>query len=383
MAYTHLLNFYPTYSILDELTISNGYRKLNIFMDLKNNLQGTYLEGPVRQLVNDSKSKKFLSTGIFSSFLTFIAFHRKWAELRDCDINFYVFFESGQSYYHTNILKTYKCRRTHNNIIGLDIHDSDLFKKILDANLSLIEKAGSKLPNVNVLRLINLEADFIPYYLISRKLIDTDASNVIYSCDHDMYQCTNLAENVSVFSRFGKNKKIVRHGEAIQNMIKKDCDLDNSVVPFLMAVAGEDGDDVPGIKGVSYITAIKIAKELGINDNLTMEQIYSNILTRNPILPDPDPKYTKATNNVLEQEKNTGIISRNIKLVSFEYLSKVIDDPFDTRLMDRRDKIKQIITEKSVANFDSINTALFKVGVEFQDELDILYGKIEPGGFVY
>ena len=383
MAYTHLLNFYPTYSILDDFTVRNGYNKLNIFMDLKNNLQGTYLEGPIQELVNESKARKFLSSGIFSSFLSFIAFHKKWSMLRDCEVNFYVFFESGDSYYHTNLLKTYKCRRKIDNLYNLNLDDRELFKKIMQANFSLIESAGSKLPNVNVIRLHHLEADFIPYYLISRNLVDNNACNVVYSCDHDMYQCTNISENVYVYSRFGKNKKIVKHGESIQQLIKRDCNLDPSVLPLLMAITGEDGDDVPGIKGVAYITAIKIANELGINDNIAMEQIYSKLINNKAILPDPDPKYTKATNHVLEQEKETRIISRNIKLVSFEYLSRVVDDPFDTNLLERRDKIRKVITEKTIANFDSLRTALFKVGVEFQDELDMLYGNIEPGGFRY
>ena len=101
----------------------------------------------------------------------------------------------------------------------------------------------------------------------------------------------------------------------------------------------------------------------------------------NPIV--SDKRYDEWYDQLQALEKETGIISRNIKLVSFEYLSRVVEDPFDTNLLDRRDKIRKVITEKTIANFDSLRTALFKVGVEFQDELDIVYGNIEPGGFRY
>ena len=169
-----LLSYYPNYNILDEIVSYGDYKKLTIFMDLKNNLQTTYMEHAIINIIEASKKSKFKDTSIFSSVISFLGFHKIYGMKRGIDINFIIFFESGQSYYHKNISKKYKISRRIDDLYGLERADRELFYEVLHANYRLIEKVCNRLPNIKVIRLPNLEADFIPYYLLSRKKISYD-----------------------------------------------------------------------------------------------------------------------------------------------------------------------------------------------------------------
>jgi len=106
-----LLSYYPTYSILDEIIAINNYNTLNIFIDLKNTLQTTYMEHAIVNILENSKNLKYLDTSIFSSLIAFLSFHKMYGMKRGIDLNFIIFLESGHSYYHKNISKKYKISR--------------------------------------------------------------------------------------------------------------------------------------------------------------------------------------------------------------------------------------------------------------------------------
>ena len=97
-----LLSYYPTYAILDEIVNYGKYKKLNIFIDLKNTLQTTYMEHAIVNIVEQSKQTKFIDSSIFAALMSFLAFHKMYGLKRGVDISFIIFFESGISYYHTN-----------------------------------------------------------------------------------------------------------------------------------------------------------------------------------------------------------------------------------------------------------------------------------------
>ena len=109
-------------------------------------------------------------TSVFSSLISFLAFHKRYSLNRGVKIKYYIFFESGKSYYHLNICKKYKIGRRIDDLYGLDHEKRELFFKVLNANYDMIENACNKIPDIKVVRLQNLEADFIPYYLIRNKL---------------------------------------------------------------------------------------------------------------------------------------------------------------------------------------------------------------------
>ena len=93
MGHENLLSYYPTYTILDEVVSNTGCKKLNLFFDLKNNLQTLYLEHAILNIVENSLTANHIDTSVFSSLISFLSFHKKYSASRHIDLNFYIFFE--------------------------------------------------------------------------------------------------------------------------------------------------------------------------------------------------------------------------------------------------------------------------------------------------
>jgi hypothetical protein len=312
-----LLSYYPTYSILDEIASYGNYKKFNIYIDLKNNLQTTYMEHAIINIIENSKDSRFIDTSIFSSLISFLSFHKIYGMKRGIDINFTIFFESGDSFYHKNISKQYKISRKIDNLYGLDREKRDLFFSVLQANFKLIENIGNKLPSVRVIRLPNLEADFIPYYLLSRKKVTYDGTvgHIIYSNDHDLWQCA--ADNSFVFSKSAKSKKIIKPGMIMDLFLKKPNNIPDFYLPLAMAVIGDSGDDVEGVKGVGPARFLEIFDDL-IKLTGDMKTIYNNVENGNDIFISlPDKIQNKYLRKVVKSEQNNKTITNNLKLVSF------------------------------------------------------------------
>ena len=101
-----ILSYYPSYSILDEILSGGNYDSVNIYMDLKNNLQSLYMEHAIISIVEGSMRSKMVDTSIFSSILFFLAFHKLYFVKRSIrNFNFFLFFDNGGSFYHLNVSK--------------------------------------------------------------------------------------------------------------------------------------------------------------------------------------------------------------------------------------------------------------------------------------
>ena len=136
-----LLSYYPTYSILDEArSLIGNPVNVNLFIDLKNVIRGIYMKHAVENIVQSTRSSKYVDSSIFSSVISFLAFHKLWAYKRGVRVNFFMFFESGHSVYHLNVDKTYKCSRKIKSVYGVDVSFQEEFFEILHSNLQLIEK---------------------------------------------------------------------------------------------------------------------------------------------------------------------------------------------------------------------------------------------------
>lgn len=370
-----LLSYYPTYKILDQIISYGDYDTLNIFIDLKNNLQTLYMEHAIINIIETTKLAGRADTSIFSSVISFLSFHKQYAMKRGKKINFIIFFESGHSYYHKNISKQYKISRKIDDLYGLDKKDRDLFFKTLNANFQLIESACNKIPSIKVVRLPNLEADFVPYYTITRGLIkkESNVGNVIYSNDHDMWQC--LEKGVFIYSKAGKHKKILEPGQAMSNFFKKEVGIGDEYLPLAMAIIGDPGDDIVGIHGVGPVAFIKMFDDL-ITLTGDMEQINDKVSNRKKLFdPIPTNIKNKKLKEVVDSEIKNNKISDNLKLVSFELLSRELDNPSSTEIIDKRRIIEKRFSDDIInVNKESMQNALDKVGVMLEDDvLNYLY----------
>lgn len=369
-----LLSYYPTYAILDEITSYGNYKKINIYIDLKNNLQTLYMEHAVINIVETSKRSQYLDASIFSSLITFLGFHKIYGMKRGIDINFIIFFESGESYYHKNISKTYKISRKIDNLYGLERVDRDLFFEVLQSNYKLIESVCNKTPSVKVVRLSHLEADFVPYYLISRNLVSNDGNtgHIIYSNDHDMFQC--VRDNVYIYSKSAKYKKIIKAGSIMNTFLKKPNDIPDNYFPFAMSILGDSGDDIVGIKGVG---PVRLLKQFPILQSMIgdIDSMYDRVFNNKDLFENiPVKIQNKYLKMIIDEEVNNKVISNNLKLISFELLSRSLDFPEKTEMIDRRNDIEKIINNKDYYPRDSIKNALLKMNVLLEDgSIDFLY----------
>jgi 5'-3' exonuclease len=370
-----LLSYYPTYAVLDEICSYGPYRELNIFIDLKNTLQTTYMEHAIVNIIASTKKATRMDTSIFSSLVSFLSFHKIYGIKRGINTKFIIFFESGHSYYHRNISKGYKISRRIDDLYGLDREDRELFYQVLQANFHLIENALNKIPNLKVIRLPNLEADFVPYYVLTRDYVKKGdgVGNVVYSNDHDLLQC--LDEHVFIFSKSAKTKKIVKAGNVIENTFKKKTSIPDEYLPLAMAVIGDPGDDVIGVHGIGPSGFISVFDQLiAMTGNL--EQIYEKVESNKPLFNFiPSGFQNKKLKSIVDSELENKTISNNLKLVSFELISRAIDNPATTEMRDKRIIIENHFKVKeNLPKLESMKQALEKSGIFLEESsIDFLY----------
>lgn len=369
-----LLSYYPTYALLDQVVTNKNYKKLNLFIDLKNNLQSTYMEHAIVNIVNATKKAGFYDTSIFSSLISFLSFHRIWGMKRGIDVHFFIFYEMGQSYYHKNISKTYKISRQIDDLYGLDKEDRQTFFSTLQRNFKLISKSLNLVPKTKVFALPNLEADFLPYYLMTRGLVDygNGTVNLVYSNDHDLWQC--VGEHSTVFSKAGKNRKLIRKGEVIKNFLKKPNTIPDIFLPLLMAIKGDTGDDVQGIPNIGPARLLTMFDEL-VKYSGDMKNIFKKVENDECIFDvNMDQIKNKYLKDVVRYEKEKGLVSKALKLVSFELIARAIENPNTTEMLDKRKFITKILDDDKVAPRESLKKALVENNVFLEEaSMDFLY----------
>lgn len=368
-----LLSYYPTYSILDEVVSLSNCDTLNIFIDLKNNLQTLYMKEPILAIIESSSKSKFVDSSIISSVLAFLAFHKMYSVKRgNLKVNFYIFFESGISYYHTNISKKYKINRRIDDLYGLDKDKRDYFFSILQKNFILLEKVCKVIPSVNIIRLQNLEADFIPYYLIRNNMVPNGA-NLIYSNDHDLLQCLSLPGKNYVFSKSFKSKKLIKKGEVLSSYLKISESYSDDYLTLIMSVIGDSGDNVDGISGIGSKRVLEVLNDL-IELTGGMENLRNNVINGNYIFNStPQKNSNKYLSKIIQSEESNKTISNNLKLVDFEVISTFVDNPITTEMVEKKKSILESLNKPRIAPMSKLKTALEMVGVYLQEELETIY----------
>ncbi len=365
-----ILSYYPSYSLLDSVVSDGNYDTLNLYLDLKNNLQTLYMEHSIRNIIESTIKSGTNDSSIFTSILSFLAFHRDYGRKRQLKINIYIFFESGASFYHTNIRKKYKISRRIDDLYGLEREKRELFFDVFHQNLILAERFCNKLPDVKLFRMNHLEADFIPYYLISRNKAASgdNIAHIVYSNDHDLLQCLTAGQNVYVFRKAMKTKTMVKSGTAVDNSFKTKTTTPDEFLPLIMSVVGDTGDDVDGVKGVGPKRALGMLDSL-IQITGGMDQLYNNIIEKKPIFNIDEIKTpNKYLNKVITEEDKNQLISDNLKLVSFELLSRYLDDPDSIEMVKLKEHVNKINDDSSYAGIEPLFDVLSRMNILIPSE---------------
>ena len=369
------INYYPKYSYLDNLISTTGAETINIFVDLKGCMQSVYQEWAIRHVVDHSRGK-FVDSSLFAAAIEFIAFHKKYAKMRNIDIKLFFFFERGSSTYHEKILKTYKSNRRGGDFFGLDEASKDLFFGVLNKNFEVIHKVCNKLPNVYSIWLQHLEADFVPWHLRKHVLGEPDAKeiDVVYSLDKDMLQCMDNNYTFQ-FYRHYKQHKMLSRNTALDHYFKQKWPHDDIGVEYfslILAIDGDISDDFKGVKGFGPKTIIKqfpaIVRML-IQDNIY--DTYSDAMKDKPIFKEDFGTNVKALLRLLQSEE---IVRRNLKLCSYKILSDTIMEGYPLTM----NKTKQLLAESTdetekIANGTVLYTALEQIGMTGYLSEDSIY----------
>lgn len=356
---SQICSYYPKYSYLDSVLSLTGKNKLNLYIDLKGCMQALFQEWAVRYIIANSQDSNMMDTCIFASALEFISFHKQYAKKRNIDLNMYIFFEQGKSSYHKNIYSEYKSQRGIGDFFGLDDAKRELFYKVFNQNLVVIDKVCNKIPNVSVLRLEFLEADFIPWYLMNRVLDISDSANIIYSTDKDMLQCL-MASNIFQYYRHYKSVKMLSYKDVFSHFLKEDLDLSAEWFCIVLAILGDAGDGFSGVRGIGNKRLTKILSQV-ISLCGSMQEVYENIEKKQSIFKQGYDVSDKNLRKVIENEE---IIVRNLKLLSFRMLSDYIDGGYPLDTIERKRYINKCVAgDIKISNATVLFNALEKSGL--------------------
>ena len=234
------------------------YNKIRLFIDLRNSIPVFFDEEKVKLLLRDLETAviSFVESTLKFMEYSIIQFNR--------EVEFNFFYEIGRSEYHRKLNKGYKANR-HSSYLILS---PDEVKQASDLNIKCFETIYETLQNAantSVYRLQYFEADFIPHY-ISREFPEEKTLNIILSNDKDMFQSLTLNHDTILFKKDFRKKetRVITFDNMYQEISKAEIPVesDHNFIADLLAVCGDAADGVEGIKGIGYISALKLYSAL-------------------------------------------------------------------------------------------------------------------------
>lgn len=288
------LNYRDIKNILEQ----NNYKTVTFFIDLQNIARGLYNKKTIElELSNYDENKQLytLPYELFEYVKRLNNYYQKW------DPFFIIYFDEGKSRYHNAIYSKYKSERK----IAV-IEDQiliDLFYKLKKFYFETIYETFNKYDNCIVLYLKEYESDFVPHYIIKKNYLDTKEStnlNILLTSDKDNLQTTKFKNTLQCITTYKKTKyyqRIYNSRNAISFIYSnfKPGILDASYIPLILSITGDKSDNIPGIKGYGPKKAIDFIIRYELNPDL------SNISKVKDVI-------------------DIGVIERNYKLISFDYL---------------------------------------------------------------
>jgi len=307
--------------------IASKYRRVIIFVDFNNISRGFYKPEIIADIVTYMVNNSSIPGYVLKDWITFQLYFEAWAMLQRKQLNVVYFCESGESYYHKNLLSSYKANRITSRFVLADglmmqfDNNIDKVEEVFRAFKFRLWKwieAIASMSHIPMFRFENLDADFIPEYLLRRtKLYDDDTCYVILSNDGDMIQTIDVADNVFVVdgeiviteTNWYVSKKYLAEGST--GLIEPGTTVPGDRIILYKAVAGDTADSIPGVKGMGKKTVFKdllplIPANVRCDDLLAMKQIMTQNAANN-----------KAAAKVLA---NWDSFALGVKLVSFNHM---------------------------------------------------------------
>ena len=296
--------FLPYKDILSILDSLGNIKTVTFFIDLQNIARGLYNRKTIEREISNYDETKKIFTLPYELFEYVKKLHNLFSKY---DPFFIIFYDNGYSRYHVARNKEYKAHRK----IAIDEESKillEIFSKIKRYYFSLIYEVFNNYDNCIVIYLNDYETDFIPHYIIQNNYLDTNTEqnvNFLLSTDKDMLQTTKFINTYQVVSTY-KNKKYQQRIYDKRLGLKyiypnfKPGIIDTEHVPLILSIAGDDSDNIPGIKGYGYKKAIDLIIKYQLKPDLSNIDVLTDKL---------------GIDNVKQ-------IKQNYELISFDHIIK-------------------------------------------------------------
>jgi 5'-3' exonuclease len=177
-----------------------------------------------------------------------------------------------------------------------------------------------------------------------------------------MLQCLE-DENILQFYRHHNKVEMLTKDTFWKHYLKTSTfpkGISAEYIPFALAVIGDDADFYKGVHGIGGKTFAKMM--IYLEDLLgPMTEVYDNIDAGKTIFKPGIDKSLPKMNSILKNEK---LIVRNIRLASYEMLSRYVNADFPTDRIKMRNFIKDSSSfENKIKNGRVLHAALHKAGL--------------------
>jgi 5'-3' exonuclease len=299
------------YSKLFDLLNEKKYKKIIFYTDLQSVSKGFYLSENLNYEINYYLENQKNSNALVLELKEF--YNNLWSKFKHYKPFFVTFYDDGYNIQNLAIDSSYKSGRSENlERIIPDLTQRELFRNLKKLWFQNVEEQFNKIGISKVYYLKQYESDLIPYFCIENNKFnskDKDVLNVILSVDKDLLQCCKFENTVQLINTW-KNDNLSRRKKLSIELFNNENALkylDHNFtagkitakyVPMILAITGDNSDNIPGINGYGIKKAIKLLENNNVPDNILDLQKNKNFLPA-----------------ILQE--NFDLIINNLKLIDF------------------------------------------------------------------
>ncbi|GEM_PF-2928129 len=348
-----ILNTYPPEGLISKIE-AIPVTKLNVYVDIKNICTSLFIDSVAQEIVKSSEESE-VDTTILQSILLYASWWKEFGKLRNLKTKVFFCNDKGHSIYHQQIDKNYKLNRSI-SAKTLPFYFEDL-NRIRHLNNEMAELVCDKLPDVYFFNLKNLEADFLSYYLITRRFNDNETIHIICSSDKDMFQ-TLIRDNIFLLYKLKTVNKYLTKDTFFMHFLQisnKSERSKNKILELLKHISAEDfvlilsiigdmGDNVRGVKGLGPVKVVEMFSNRELVDKHVgnLNEVISRVLNDDGLIfKNTENLDEKLPRNWKLAIENNRVVTNSFKLISFEFLC---------RWLEQRNTLYQIEKLKSIDN---------------------------------
>jgi hypothetical protein len=271
---------------------------------------------------------------------------------------------------------------------------------MLKLSKEIVSEFFHRLPRVSVVHLQFLEADFVPYYVVSRNLLPETYKAISFSSDKDLFQQVVLPNFVMQIRQLpvvkDKRKLFITWKNALYAITNKESFLQldeellkvlDSNIPLALAIAG-DTDEFKGVPRIGYITVFNTITKL-IQQDRSLLELFD---LRKDIATSEESRLNRLHEilEVLAKEVKGKVwqnlpaffevIEKNFKLADFEMLSLYVDTHFIEAKEYIENQIGEIDISMDLETFDYALTELLSLSDTQKRNLLQKYEKLVDTG---